>query len=636
MRLQPHFPSVWEYCAWNMAWNISVTTFTPEERWNWVYNGVKLLRDQGIPLNPRAVNLYKQLAWIFNNKMSEPTDDQHYAYKCNWGWRMHILLGPPPDPLAGLDVPELANAISSTEQLDRLAEAGRRTFEQNLEKERSAEPRGEEFKPRALPAETPDKSAAPAQLSEYEVAQRAALERVRQINDAPPTVAELVAHYPETRRMAADLLALGIDVNEEPNEDVYWRQEGLAFTFFLPYRALVTPGSTLSRVARQQNTTYVQRARMEDLDRILGVRAGNAAGQALVHCLQRRVLREVYKLEPADMLELVQEFGPMDWRAVDAQGLYWATRGLVAAGETISQYGNDKTNTARIIFFCLRNLFLRGHMVFEPDPDNINRSYLSLSRDLNFIEPMHEAYVRYGPLFDPEVSAGSGAGETYRSGHVNFLTEAIRLLYLAGRDTEASRYYSYLRATYQTTPAGTPNRAFTKSLHDFVMSSFLESVESEPGMRDVMLLIDGWLINAYNQLADGDTNSYVRYVDAAREYHKKYMEDKRGDPGWANRYLPEFLDLQVDALGAWLARPPVSSATTLHKARLWQNAPVYLRQAVYDTLLPGLQAECDHWNFDVSKAFPEPKGLDEYRKQHPERYKPGAEPQPEAEPPPAS
>jgi hypothetical protein len=32
--LQPHFPSVWEYCAWNMAWNISVTTFTPEERWN--------------------------------------------------------------------------------------------------------------------------------------------------------------------------------------------------------------------------------------------------------------------------------------------------------------------------------------------------------------------------------------------------------------------------------------------------------------------------------------------------------------------------------------------------------------------------------------------------------------------------
>ena len=74
--LQPHFPTVWEYAAWNMSWNISVTTFTPEERWNWVYNGVKLLRDQGIPLNPRAVNLYRQLAWTFNNKMSEPTDDQ--------------------------------------------------------------------------------------------------------------------------------------------------------------------------------------------------------------------------------------------------------------------------------------------------------------------------------------------------------------------------------------------------------------------------------------------------------------------------------------------------------------------------------------------------------------------------------
>ncbi len=94
--LQPRFPSVWEYCSWNMAWNISVTTFTPQERWNWVYNGVKLLRDQGIPYNPRAVNLYKQLAWTFNNKMGETTDEHHYAYKCNWAWRMHVLLGPPP------------------------------------------------------------------------------------------------------------------------------------------------------------------------------------------------------------------------------------------------------------------------------------------------------------------------------------------------------------------------------------------------------------------------------------------------------------------------------------------------------------------------------------------------------------
>src|SRR6185436_15210691 len=35
-KLQPRFPRVWVFHAWNMAYNISVTTQTPEERWAWV------------------------------------------------------------------------------------------------------------------------------------------------------------------------------------------------------------------------------------------------------------------------------------------------------------------------------------------------------------------------------------------------------------------------------------------------------------------------------------------------------------------------------------------------------------------------------------------------------------------------
>jgi hypothetical protein len=106
------------------------------------------------------------------------------------------------------------------------------------------------------------------------------------------------------------------------------------------------------------------------------------------------------------------------------------------------------------------------------------------------------------------------------------------------------------------------------------------------------------------------------------------MQEKRGDPGWEGKLLPEFKDLQIDAFGNWLARPSRSVSFTLHKIRLWQNAPLYLRQYVYDILLPAFQAECDYHDFDVTKAFPEPKGMDEFRQQHPARY----EPQPGAEP----
>ena len=46
--LQPRFASVWEFHAWNMAYNISVAIpeTQPDQRWQWVRNGYELIRDQ--------------------------------------------------------------------------------------------------------------------------------------------------------------------------------------------------------------------------------------------------------------------------------------------------------------------------------------------------------------------------------------------------------------------------------------------------------------------------------------------------------------------------------------------------------------------------------------------------------------
>ena len=59
--LQPRFASVWEFQAWNMAYNISVAipATRPDQRWHWVKNGYELLRDQGIVLNPKSISLYR-------------------------------------------------------------------------------------------------------------------------------------------------------------------------------------------------------------------------------------------------------------------------------------------------------------------------------------------------------------------------------------------------------------------------------------------------------------------------------------------------------------------------------------------------------------------------------------------------
>lgn len=95
--LQPKFASVWVFQAWNMSYNISVTLKAHEDRWRWVNNGFRLLRDKGIPLNPNNTQLYRELGWILFHKVGDFLDDSHYYYKLQFALEMESILGEPPD-----------------------------------------------------------------------------------------------------------------------------------------------------------------------------------------------------------------------------------------------------------------------------------------------------------------------------------------------------------------------------------------------------------------------------------------------------------------------------------------------------------------------------------------------------------
>jgi len=91
--LQPRFPQVWSFHAWNMAYNISVATHTPQERWDWVSKGIALLRDKGIVYNPTAVRLYRELGWIYFHKIGHYMDDMQWYYKVQLATQWQELLG---------------------------------------------------------------------------------------------------------------------------------------------------------------------------------------------------------------------------------------------------------------------------------------------------------------------------------------------------------------------------------------------------------------------------------------------------------------------------------------------------------------------------------------------------------------
>jgi hypothetical protein len=95
-RLQPRLPQVWTFHAWNMAYNISVTTQTPQERWNWVNSGVDLLRNEGLRANPNDMHMHKELAWIFLHKIAGYTDDANQYYKRQFAYEWQNILGRKP------------------------------------------------------------------------------------------------------------------------------------------------------------------------------------------------------------------------------------------------------------------------------------------------------------------------------------------------------------------------------------------------------------------------------------------------------------------------------------------------------------------------------------------------------------
>lgn len=91
--LQPTFSGATAYLAWNMAYNISVTCSNHEERWRWVNEGVRLIRDQALEYNPEDPILYKDLAWIFQHKLGNVLDDANLLYKNRLAIQMMNITG---------------------------------------------------------------------------------------------------------------------------------------------------------------------------------------------------------------------------------------------------------------------------------------------------------------------------------------------------------------------------------------------------------------------------------------------------------------------------------------------------------------------------------------------------------------
>ena len=91
-RLEPRYPEVWSYHAWNMAYNVGAMFPDPQDRWRWIQNGLQLLRDEGIPANPGDSSLCWELGWLYADKVSGRWDEAGIFYRVSFAAEMNALL----------------------------------------------------------------------------------------------------------------------------------------------------------------------------------------------------------------------------------------------------------------------------------------------------------------------------------------------------------------------------------------------------------------------------------------------------------------------------------------------------------------------------------------------------------------
>ena len=123
--LDPRSADAWTYQAWNLAYNVSSVLPQARDRWRWVEHGVSLLRDRAIPMNPGDSRLYRELGWLFQNKIgSYDLDRAHAEYKLSLLEEIAPFLGP-----GGSAPPEGSEQAESLRGTLRMDAAGMRALE---------------------------------------------------------------------------------------------------------------------------------------------------------------------------------------------------------------------------------------------------------------------------------------------------------------------------------------------------------------------------------------------------------------------------------------------------------------------------------------------------------------------------
>ena len=623
--LQPRFPHVWGFLAWNMAYNISVETFTPQERYEWVNKGVKLLREKGIPYNPNSVRLYRELAWILFHKMGQFTDDVNWYYKGEFAREWEIILGSAAENLDGDQViaefgqvADMADRYFTVDRPNRAVVAAVAAVVDDAvvpgldadavhDYERKSVLALRTRIERERGALAPGNERGRTGLDEVIILIDDQLSRARR--DA---TAVFLEESPEAAVVAERFVSAGFKLDGDLLRAI--GTDTMFLRFRRPEAILTLPESVFGEPARRALPLVFQHL-YADRTQPAGAQAFSGLWQ-LVYFLRARTLVNEYRMQPLVMLKYMERYGPLDWRHVLSHSLYWSRLGVEQYQDLRDNDKVDILNTQRGVLHAVQGLVDFGTVSFNPTQRPGQQ--IDLLPDPDFIDGYFVAVDETKDAANADEFGDRIDAEAFANGEENFLQKAVLNAWLYGKKAQAEKYFVRLASEWEDSSQNRQYGWYELPIQDFVAMLIFDDDLGRSGMTS---LINAKLNEAFFQgLSSNRGQVFAQNLSLARQIHGMYNKkygSKTGlkvDSEDTRLRLKPYNEMVFDAFTDFMQNRRFDffrRVSAYQKAWSEEVNGMPLAPETYDNWIAALRIEAAENGVDPELAFPVPISMQE-------------------------
>ena len=207
---------------------------------------------------------------------------------------------------------------------------------------------------------------------------------------------------------------------------------------------------------------------------------------------------EKFKLKVNVINEINKDYGRLDWRLPEAQAIYWATMGLKMTPS------HRDLSCERMITQALFAAFKSGRIMMI---DRRNFNTIVTMPNLNVVDSVLRVY--------DEAYIKNDKQSSFRSAKLNFMKDAIVLLYSYGNFSKAREYYKKLKKEE-------PGK-YRDSFLRFVCKEWAEDMR-DSSVKQATNIIGGLIYSSLNYMVNGDEEQAVAHERIAKYLYNNYQK----------------------------------------------------------------------------------------------------------------